>query len=123
MDRITRPREGGTAMLHTIAAAAATALVLALPATGLAMNGPTGGDPSTVIPLPANFLRDGKYSPTPWAVSPVPAAATANPGGFGYQDAAVDAAIGVLVLAAVGGTVLVIRHERDATHAHVGTSV
>ena len=43
--------------------------------------------------------------------------------GFGYQDAAVDAAIGVLVLAAAGGTLLVIRHERDATHVPAGTSV
>jgi hypothetical protein len=108
-------------MLRTLAATAATALVVALPTTGLAMNGPVGGAPGTVIPLPANYLRDAKYSP-PWAVAPAPVGDVVKPGGFGYQDAAVGAAIGVLVLAAAGGTVLVIRHERDATHVHTGTA-
>lgn len=110
-------------MLRTLAAVVLAVLVLALPAASVAMNGPVGGDPSTVIPLPANYIRDAKYSPPPWAVGPVPAAEAANPGGFGYRDAAVGAAIGVLVLAAAGGTLLVIRHERGGSHAHAGTSV
>jgi len=81
-------------MLRTLAAVVFAVLVLALPAAAVAMNGPGDGSPGT-----------------------------ATSGGFGYQDAAVGAAIGVLVLAAAGGTVLVIRHERHGTHVHAGTSV
>lgn len=110
-------------MLRTLTAASVAALVLALPAAGLAMNGPVGGDPGTVIPLPANYLRDAKYSPAPWAAAPVQVADVVKPGGFDYQDAAVGAAVGVLALTILGGTLLVIRHERDATHVPAGTSV
>ncbi len=80
-------------MLRTLAALVFAVIVLALPTAGFAMNGPGGGSPST----------------------------TTN-SGFGVRDAAVGASIGVLVLAAAGGTVLVIRHERDATHVHSGTA-
>jgi hypothetical protein len=81
-------------MLRTLAAVVFAVVVLVLPGAAFAMNGPGGGSPST-----------------------------ATSGGFGYRDAAVGAAIGVLVLAAAGGTVLVIRHERNGTHVHAGTSV
>ena len=81
-------------MLRTLAAVVFAVVALALPGAALAMNGPGGGSPST-----------------------------ATSGGFDYQTAAVGIAIGALVLAAVGGTVLVIRHERGATHVHAGTSV
>jgi len=81
-------------MLRTLAAVLFAVVALALPGAALAMNGPGGGSSTT----PTN-------------------------GGFDYQTAAVGAAIGVLVLAAAGGMVLVIRHERDATHVHAGTRV
>ena len=81
-------------MLRTLAAVVFAVFALALPGAAFAMNGPGGGSSST-----------------------------ATNGGFDYQTAAVGIAIGVLVLAAAGGTVLVIRHERDATHVHAGTSV
>ena len=103
-------------MLRTLAAAVIAALVLALPAAGLAMNGPAGGDPGTVIPLPANYLRDAKYSPAPWAVAPVEVVGVAKPSGFDYQDAAVGAVVGVLALTILGGTLFVVRHERNGTH-------
>jgi hypothetical protein len=106
---------------HTAAAVAALVLVLVLPATGLAMNGPVGGAPGTVIPLPANYLRDAKYSPAPWTVTPVQVGDVVKPGGFDYQDAAVGAVVGVLALTILGGTLLVVRHERDAMHVHAGT--
>ena len=80
-------------MLRALAALVFAVVALALPTAGLAMNGPGGGSPNT-----------------------------ATNSGFGIRDAAVGAAIGVLVLAAAGGTVLVIRHERDATHVHTGTA-
>jgi hypothetical protein len=110
-------------MLRTLAAAAVAALVLVLPATGLAMNGPVGGAPGTVFPLPANYLRDAKYSPAPWTVTPVQVVDGVKPGGFDYQDAAVGAVVGVLALTILGGTLLVIRHERHVTHVHARPSV
>ena len=81
-------------MIRTLTAAVFAVAALALPGAALAMNGPGGGAPHT----------------------------TTNDG-LDYQTAAVGAAIGVLVLVAAGGTVLVIRHERDATHVHAGTHV
>ena len=66
-------------MLRTLTAAAVAALVLVLPATGLAMNGPVGGAPGTGIPLPANYLRDAKYSPAPWTATPVQVGAVVKP--------------------------------------------
>ena len=110
-------------MLRTLAAVVFAVVVLALPATGLAMNGPAGGAPGTVIPLPANYLRDATYSPAPpWAAAPVEAVDVVKPGGFDYRDAAIGAVVGVLALMILGGTLLVVRHERDATHVHAGTS-
>ena len=81
-------------MLRTLAAVVFAVLVLAVPTGAVAMNGPGGGSPST-----------------------------ATSGGFDYRTAAWGAAIGVLVLAAAGGTVLVIRHERHGTRVHAGPSV
>jgi hypothetical protein len=110
-------------MLRTLAAVVFAVVVLALPGAAFAMNGPVGGAPSTAIPLPANYLRDAKYSPAPWAVAPVQVVGVAKPGGFDYQDAAVGAVVGLLALTILGGTLFVIRHERNGTHIPAGTHV
>jgi len=79
-------------MLRIFLAVATAVLVLALPTGAFAMYGPSGGS-------------------TP--------ASTSSSGGFGYRDAAIGAAAGVLALTVVGGVVLVTR--RHGRHVPAGT--
>jgi hypothetical protein len=110
-------------MVRTLAAAACSVVVLALPASGLAMHGPVGGVPAAGTASPVNYLRDGKYTQAPAVAAPVQVVRVVKPGGFDFRDAAIGAVVGALALTILGGTLLVTRHERSATHVHARTGV
>ena len=107
-------------MLRTLAATSAVTILLALPCTAFAVNGPTGGtELSDVMPTePVNYLRDAKYVPAPTAAAhTVQVVRLVRPGGFDYRDAGVGAAIAVLVVALAGGGIVLFRssHTPQAT--------
>jgi len=111
-------------MLRTLAAIALLTVALALPGGTLAMNGPTGGTSASTPAAPVNLLRDGKYLPTPTAApATVEVVRVVKPGGFDFRDAGVGAAVGALVIALVGGVVILVSHNGSATRVagtHVG---
>jgi hypothetical protein len=109
-------------MLRTLAAAAVSVAALALPAAGLAMNGPTGGAPvAPASASPTNYLRDAKYTPTPIAATPVKIVRIVKPAGFDVHDAAIGAVLGALALALLGGVVLVVLRDRGTGRITAGT--
>ena len=113
-------------MLRTLAAIALLTVALALPGSALAMNGPTGGD----VGLDADEHGAGQ----PPARRQVPADAdgrarrrvevvrVVKPGGFDFRDAGIGAAVGALVIALVGGVVILASHNGSATRV-AGTRV
>ena len=110
-------------MLRTLAAIALLAVALAVPGTALAMNGPTGGTSTSTGAAPVNLLRDGKYLPTPTAApATVEVVRVVKPGGFDFRDAGIGAAVGALVIALVGGVVILASHNGNATRV-AGTRV
>ena len=112
-------------MLRTLAAIALLSIALALPGSALAVNGPSGGTSASTqtSTAPVNLLRDGKYLPTPTA-SPasIEVVRVVKPGGFDYRDAGIGAAVGALVIALVGGVVILVSHNGSATSV-AGTRV
>lgn len=107
-------------MLRSLAAISALIVLLALPCTAFAVNGPTGGtELSGAVPMgPVNYLRDAKYVPAPTAAArTVQVVRIVRPGGFDYRDAGVGAAIAVLVVALAGGGIVHFRssHTPQAT--------
>jgi hypothetical protein len=107
-------------MLRSLTAISALVVLLALPCTAFAVNGPTGGtELSEAVPTgPANYLRDAKYTPTPTAAAyTVRVVRIVRPGGFDYRDAGVGAAIAVLVVALAAGGIGLFRgsHTPQAT--------
>ena len=111
-------------MLRTLAAITLLTVALALPGSALAMNGPTGGTSTSTPAAPVNLLRDGKYLPTPTAApTTVEVVRVVKPGGFDFRDAGVGAAVAALVIALVGGVVILVSHNGSATRVagtHVG---
>ena len=99
-------------MLRSLAAVSTLIVLLALPCTAFAVNGPTGGtELSGPLPAgPVNYLRDAKYAPAPTAAAQtVQVVRIVRPGGFDYRDAGVGAAIAVLVVALAGGGIVRFR--------------
>jgi hypothetical protein len=112
-------------MLRTLAAIALLTAALALPGSALAVNGPTGGTSASTqtSTAPVNLLRDGKYLPTPTAApTTVEVVRVVKPAGFDYRDAGIGAAVGALVIALVGGVVILTSHNGSATRV-AGTRV
>jgi hypothetical protein len=113
-------------MLRTLAASTLATAALALPGSALAMNGPTGGASASTqtSTAPVNLMRDGKYLPTPTATAAtVEVVRVVKPGGFDFRDAGIGAAVGALVIALVGGVVILVSHNGSATRVagtHVG---
>ena len=99
-------------MHRSLAAISALTVLLALPCTAFAVNGPTGGtELSGAVPTgPVNYLRDAKYVPAPTAAAhTVQVVRIVRPGGFDYRDAGVGAGIAVLVIALAGGGIVLFR--------------
>ena len=98
-------------MLRSFAAISALVVLLALPCTAFAVNGPTGGtDLSGATSTgPVNYLRDAKYTPAPTATHTFAVVRIVRPGGFDYRDAGVGAAAALLVIALVGGAIVLFR--------------
>jgi hypothetical protein len=107
-------------MLRSLAATSTLIVLLALPCTAVAMNGPTGGtELSGAVPTgPVNYLRDAKYVPGPIAAAPtLQVVRIVRPGGLDYRDAVVGSAVAVLVVALAGGGIVLFRssHTPQAT--------
>jgi len=105
-------------MLRSLAAVSSLIVLLALPCTAFAVNGPMGGtDLSGATSTgPVNYLRDAKYTPAPTATHTVALVRIVRPGGFDYRDAGVGAAFAVFVVALAGGAIVGLRGGR-APHA------
>ena len=104
-------------MLRSLAALASAVVVLALPIGAPATIGADGGSTYT-LPTPTNYLFDGKYLEQGSSPAAVDVVTTPRAAGFDYGDAAIGVAVGGLVIVIVGGTVLVVRHERNGRHGH-----
>lgn len=108
-------------MLRTLITIAAVAAVLALPGSALALHAPLEGahtsKPAATGDKPVNLLRDGKYLPTPTtgASGTVEIVRVIKPGGFDFRDAGIGAGIGAVALALLGGVVIALSREREAT--------
>ena len=111
-------------MLRSLAATTLLTVAFALPGGALAMNGPTGGTTASTPAAPVNLLQDGKYLPTPTsAPASVEVVRVVRPGGFDFRDAGIGAAVGALVIALIGGVVILVSHNGSATRVagtHVG---
>jgi hypothetical protein len=92
---------------------------LVLPATASAIHEPgNSSSPQTSSITTYNPLRDGKYLPEPVRAVQQPAQVVQviKPGGFDFRDAGIGAAVGALVLAVLGGSVLVALRDRGTSH-------
>jgi hypothetical protein len=101
-------------MLRSFAAISALIVLLALPCTAFAVNGPVGGTDLSGAPStgPVNYLRDAKYTPAPTATHTVAVVRVVRPGGFDYRDAGIGAAVAVIVVALAGGAIVLVRGGR-----------